>query len=187
MRVLISPVGTRGDVQPVVALALEVRQLGHSVRRCVPPNFVDWVVGLGFEATPIGVEMRAPRAGAAPAVPSPLPDLIADQFEVVGSAAEGCQLIIGGGAHQYAARSIAELRGADYPTAVYAPVSIPSPTRAPPGKAEETPDPAENLQLWSENKRAWNARALERVNANRTRRGLSPIDDVLGHILTDHP
>lgn len=32
MRMLISSVGTRGDLQPVVALALEVRELGHKVR-----------------------------------------------------------------------------------------------------------------------------------------------------------
>ena len=49
MRVLISSVGTRGDVQPVVALALAVRELGHDVRLCVPPNFIDWVAGLGFD------------------------------------------------------------------------------------------------------------------------------------------
>ena len=38
MRVLLSTVGTRGDVQPVQALALEVRALGHEVRVAVPPN-----------------------------------------------------------------------------------------------------------------------------------------------------
>jgi len=36
MRVLLSTVGTRGDVQPVQAL--EVRALGHEVRVAVPPN-----------------------------------------------------------------------------------------------------------------------------------------------------
>ena len=40
MRVLLSSVGTRGDVQPVLSLALEVRRLGHEVRLCIPPNFV---------------------------------------------------------------------------------------------------------------------------------------------------
>ena len=38
MRVLLSTVGTRGDVQPVQALALEVRALGHEVRVAVPPD-----------------------------------------------------------------------------------------------------------------------------------------------------
>lgn len=68
MRALLSSVGTRGDVQPIVALALRVRDLGHEVRLCVPPNFVEWVRGLGFEAAPVGVEMRYPAAGGGSAL-----------------------------------------------------------------------------------------------------------------------
>ena len=184
---LLSSVGTRGDVQPVVALALEMRQLAHEVRLCVPPNFTEWVAGLGFEVTPVGIEMRAPRAGAGPAVPAVIPDLITDQFDAVGSAADGCDLIVGGGAHQYAARSIAELRGIPYVISVYAPVSLPSPDLAPAGQAEVLDGPAANLQRWEETRRSWNARSLERVNANRARLGLAPVHDVLGHILTDRP
>lgn len=187
MRVLISSVGTRGDVQPAVALALEVRQLGHEVRMCVPPNFTDWVAGLGFEATPVGIEMRAPRAGAGSAAAVVIPDLITDQFRAVGSAADGCDLIVGGGVHQYAARSIAELRGIPFVDAVYAPVSLPSPDLAPPGHAEESAGPAANLRLWDDTRRSWNERSLERVNTNRAGLGLAPVDDVLGHILADSP
>jgi vancomycin aglycone glucosyltransferase len=69
MRALLSSVGTRGDVQPIVALALRVRDLGHEVRLCVPPNFIEWVRGLGFEAVPVGVEMRHPPAGSCTAAP----------------------------------------------------------------------------------------------------------------------
>ena len=58
MRALIAAVGTRGDVQPALALALELRKLGHAVRLCTSPNFVDWAKGLGFEAVPMGVEME---------------------------------------------------------------------------------------------------------------------------------
>lgn len=183
MRILISSVGTRGDVQPAVALALQVRELGRDVRMCVPPNFTGWVTRLGFEARPIGIEMRAPRSGA----PVVVPDLITDQFDVVGSAAEGCDLIVGGGAHQYAARSIAELRDIPYVDAVYAPVSIPTPDMPPPGTADASEDPSANLRLWADNKRRWNERSLARVNANRARLCLGPVDDVLGHALTNRP
>jgi vancomycin aglycone glucosyltransferase len=164
VRALLSVVGTRGDVQPVMALAMEVRALGHEVRLCVPPNFIDWAQSLGFIATPVGIEMRAPRAGA-PSPPQPLPDLIADQFESVGAAAKGCDVILGANAHQYAARSIAELLGIPYLNALYAPTALPG----------------------EDNTRAWNARALDRVNANRARLGLASVDDVLRHIVADHP
>src|SRR5919112_2434570 len=136
MRVLVSAVGTRGDVQPAVALALELRGLGHDVRLCVSPNFVEWVAGLGFESTPVGVEMRHPRSAAStPAAPTQ-EELrrmqIADQFDAVGSAAEGCDVLVGAGGHQYAAPSIAEVHGVPYVNAVYAPVALPSPDHAPP-------------------------------------------------------
>jgi len=161
---LLSVVGTRGDVQPVMALALEVRALGHEVRLCVPPNFTEWAQSLGFAATSVGVEMRAPRAGAA-APPQPLPDLIADQFDSIAPAVNGCDVILGANSHQYAARSIAERHGIPYVNALYAPTALPG----------------------DDNTRAWNARALDRVNANRARLGLAPIDDVLRHVVTDRP
>ena len=65
MRALISSVGTRGDVQPGIALARELKKLGHEPRLCVPPNFVHWAKDLGFEAFPIGIEMRAPASCSA--------------------------------------------------------------------------------------------------------------------------
>src|SRR5690348_13044430 len=123
MRILISSVGTRGDVQPALALAISLRDLGQQVRLCVPPNFVSWAADLGFEASSIGVEMRAPRPGETPA---PLPDLIRDQFEVVQAAAAGCDLIVGAGVHQYAVRSVAELTGAGCVVAAYSPTALPS-------------------------------------------------------------
>ena len=95
MRVLLTGVGTRGDVQPVVALAVEVRRRGHDVRLCVPPNFIDWVVSLGFTATPIGIAMRPPSGAAAAQASPPTPEqlralvehLARDQFDATASAA----------------------------------------------------------------------------------------------------
>jgi vancomycin aglycone glucosyltransferase len=188
MRTLLSSVGTRGDVQPVIALALKVRALGAEVRLCVPPNFVDWARSLGFEAFGVGVEMRAPSSRAPSPPPAPMPDLITDQFDAVGAAAEGCDVILGANAHQYAARSIAELRRVPYVTALYAPVAIPSAELPPPPAPGQAWEPGEtNLQRWVENRAAWNKRALERVNQNRSRLGLAAIDDVLLHNITDRP
>ena len=72
MRVLLSTIGSRGDVQPLVALALQLRALGQEVRLCVPPDFREWIEGLGIPVTPIGPELRtltaatpAGHAGAA--------------------------------------------------------------------------------------------------------------------------
>ena len=199
MRVLLAAVGTRGDVQPAIALALELRKLGHAVRMCISPNFVDWAKRLGLEALPMGVEMRmpAPGAGAAPTltpeqlrrVQESMPDLILDQFETIGAAAEGCDVIVGANAHQYAGPSIAELKSIGCVTAVYAPVALPSPDHAPPPAPVQAAAEAPHASIeerWRNTANAWNGRALERINRNRHRLGLTPIDDVLEYVLTDH-
>ena len=199
MRALLAAVGTRGDVQPALALALELRKLGHAVRLCISPNFVDWAKSLGLEAVPMGVEMRMParKSGAMPTLTpeelrrlrESMPDLITDQFETIGAAAEGCDVIVGANAHQYAAPSIAEHAGIGCVTAVYAPVALPSPDLAPPPTPGQTIDlaaPTSIEEQWRNAAKVWNERALERVNRNRRRLGMGPIDDVLDYVLTDH-
>ncbi|MCM3881106.1 MAG: glycosyltransferase [Vicinamibacterales bacterium] len=199
MRALLAAVGTRGDVQPALALALELRKLGHAVRLCISPNFVDWAKSLGLEAVPMGVEMRMP-AGKSGTIPNltpeelrrlreSMPDFITDQFETIGAAADGCDVILGANAHQYAAPSVAERAGIGCVTAVYAPVALPSPELAPPptlGQAVDATTSASIEEQWRSTAGIWNERALARINQNRHRLGLDPIDDVLDYVLTDH-
>jgi vancomycin aglycone glucosyltransferase len=118
-----------------------------------------------------------------------MPDHVTDQFETLGKAAGGCDVIVGANAHQYAAPSIAEHLGLGCVTAVYAPSSIPSPDLAPPpapGQTIEAAGSASIEEQWRNTANAWNERALARVNHNRGRLGLRPIDDVLDYVLTDH-
>src|SRR4249920_385355 len=101
MRVLLSTIGSRGDVQPLVALALQLRQLGQEVRLCVPPDFRNWIEGLGLPVTTIGPELRPLTTGSASSVPArPSPErlrelvegTVAAQFATITAAAEGCDL-----------------------------------------------------------------------------------------------
>jgi len=196
VRVLLAAVGTRGDVQPALALALELRKLGHAVRLCISPNFVDWAKDLGLEAVPMGVEMRMPgrKSGAMPNLTpeelrrlrESMPDLITDQFETIGAAVDGCNVIVGANAHQYAAPSIAEHAGIGCVTAVYAPIAIPTPDLAPPPAPGQTVDRRTTIaEQWRHTANAWNERALDRINHNRGRLDMPPIDDVLDYVLTD--
>src|SRR5262245_21763416 len=59
MRVLLAPHGTRGDVQPMVALALGLRERGHDVTFLAPDNFVAWLRGYEFRCEPDGVDVEA--------------------------------------------------------------------------------------------------------------------------------
>ena len=197
MRILLSAVGTRGDVQPAIAFALELNKRGHSVRMCTSPNFVDWARSFRIDTFPMGVEMRMPSKKDTTAtkltpeelkrIQASVPDLITDQFEVIGEAAKNCDIIIGANAHQYAAPSIAERIGIHCITAVYAPVAIPSLTIAPPPFQGQ--NSASNINIaeqWLNTAKIWNDRALNRINQNRERLGMPPIIDVLDYVLTDH-
>jgi vancomycin aglycone glucosyltransferase len=54
MRVLFSTIGSRVDVQPVLALVVQWKVLGLEVRVCVPPDFREWVQSLGIPVRPAG-------------------------------------------------------------------------------------------------------------------------------------
>jgi len=51
MRVMLSTIGSRGDVQPLVALASHLKALGQDVRVCVPPDFREWIESLEITTT----------------------------------------------------------------------------------------------------------------------------------------
>ena len=53
MRVSILTVGTRGDVQPLVAFGIGLQGAGHAVRICTHPEFRELVTGQGLDFAPI--------------------------------------------------------------------------------------------------------------------------------------
>jgi vancomycin aglycone glucosyltransferase len=55
MRVLLSTYGSRGDVEPMVGLAVQSRALGAEVRVCAPPDFAELLAHVGVPLVPIGV------------------------------------------------------------------------------------------------------------------------------------
>src|SRR5437763_2716056 len=139
MRVLLSTIGSRGDVQPLVALGRALRSLGQQVRLCVPPDFRAWIEELGMPVVSIGPELRytgKESASAPPITPEQRRQMIegtvATQFETITSAAHGCDVIVGATALQIAAPSIAEKMGIPYVFAAYCPAVLPSRLHAPP-------------------------------------------------------
>jgi vancomycin aglycone glucosyltransferase len=69
MRVLLSTIGSRGDIQPVVALAVKLRELGQEVRICAPPDFREWVDTLGISSWPSDPRCATPHAAHQPRRP----------------------------------------------------------------------------------------------------------------------
>jgi vancomycin aglycone glucosyltransferase len=198
MRVLLSTIGSRGDVQPLVALALALRALGQEVLLCVPPDFRDWIESLGMHVTPIGPELRSTgKANPSAALPTPeqrrqmLEGTVATQFETITAAAQGCDVIVGATTLQIAAPSVGERMGIPYVFAAYCPAVLPSPHHAPPvlGLLGDTPAPAtaDYPELWSQDARRWNDMWGPVLNSHRASLGLAPVSDVRGYILTERP
>ncbi len=199
MQVLLSSIGSRGDVQPILALGLELRALGHHARLCVAPNFKEWIESYGLECTPIGPDLRRLTGGTVPGKPV-LPsqerlqqladESVRTQFQVIAAAARGCDLVVAAGALQIATRSIAEAHKIPYVFAAYCPAILPSLAYPPPKTGGHysyaLPEDA-NRQLWAKNEEEFNARFGATLNAERARIGLGPVSTVQPHIFTDRP
>ena len=54
MKIVVAAYGTRGDVEPSVAVGRELLRRGHEVRMAVPPDLVDLVESVGLEPVPYG-------------------------------------------------------------------------------------------------------------------------------------
>src|SRR5262245_35543591 len=59
MRVVLATVGTRGDVQPVLALAQALLRSGHSAVVACPESFGPWVRSFGVEHAALGEDLQA--------------------------------------------------------------------------------------------------------------------------------
>jgi vancomycin aglycone glucosyltransferase len=198
MQVLLSSIGSRGDVQPLVALALALRALGHRARLCVAPNFKEWIESYGLECVPIGPDLQKLTGGTVPGKPVlPSPEqlkqmadgMVRGQFEVIRAAAQGCDIIVAAGALQIATRSIAELLKIPYVFAAYCPAVLPSSHYPPPkmgGRYSFDLPEAENLQLWAQDEQDFNNFGAT-LNEERAKAGLGPVASVQREMFTGRP
>jgi vancomycin aglycone glucosyltransferase len=194
MRVLLSTYGTRGDVEPLVALAVRLGELGVEVRMCAPPDeeFAKKLAGLGIQLMPVGPPIRELMRGTTPPSAAELSryrtDLVDAQFDVFPKAASGCDVLLATGLAQIAARSVAEAAGIRYVYAAYSAINLPSPHHAPPPRAGwPEPDATDNRTLWELDAQQVNAQFREPLNGHRASLGLPPVDNVRDHVYTDRP
>jgi sterol 3beta-glucosyltransferase len=53
MKILISTLGSRGDTQPYLALAVRLQQSRHEVTLAAPGSFIEWIKSYGVNAHPV--------------------------------------------------------------------------------------------------------------------------------------
>ena len=195
MRVLLSTYGGRGDVEPLVGLAVRLRALGAEVRVCAPPDCAERLAEVGVPLVPVGPPVRTLMHGATPPsvadVPRLAAELIAEQFDKLPAAAEGCDALVATGLFPVAAsaQSVAEKLGIRYVFAAYCPIFLPSPHRPPqplPGRPLP-PDVTDKRVLNDLDIQNYNALFGNALNTRRASIGLPPVDNVRDHVITDHP
>ncbi|MFF4415596.1 glycosyltransferase [Streptosporangium sp. NPDC001559] len=196
MRVVLSTYGSRGDVEPLVALAVRLREHGVEVRVCAPPDddFARRLAGVGVPLVPVGPSARALTTAAPPTagdLPRRAAEVIAGQFEALTPAAEGCDALVATGMMPAAAGalSVAERLGVPSVSVTFQQLTLPSPYHAPlayPGR----PFPAEvtdRRTLWDLDAGNINELFGEALNVNRVAAGLPPVDDVRGYVVGERP
>ena len=118
MRVLLQSYGSRGDVEPMVALAVYLRELGVEVRMCLPPDdeFAALLAGTGVELLPFGQSVRElVTGGGGPArAPQVAEGLVNEWFDTVLPAAGGCDALVVSGLMPAGGPAVAETVGMPY-------------------------------------------------------------------------
>src|SRR5829696_2079364 len=195
VRVLLSTYGGRGDVEPLVALAVRLRQLGAEARVCAPPDWAERLAQFGVPLVPLGPPVRSLLHGATPPsvadVPRRAAELIAEQFDKLPAVAEGCDALVATGLFPVTAsvQSVAEKLDIRYVFAAYCPIFLPSPHRRPqplPGRPLP-PDVTDNRVLNDLDVQNYNALFGDALNTHRASIGLPPVDNVRDHVITGHP
>jgi vancomycin aglycone glucosyltransferase len=183
MRVLLTTWGSRGDVEPLVGLAVAVRELGGEPVVCAPPDddFVTLLARAGLPLVPLGPTVQsvvaAPKPPGAEAAFKLAPQLVAARFETLGAAAQGCDAIVATGLMPAGARDVADKLGIRYVLAAFHVLGLPS-RHVPPGRRPGTPSPADETDLktlWEQDAERVNALYGEAVNTHRAAIGLPPM------------
>jgi vancomycin aglycone glucosyltransferase len=169
--VLLSTYDSRGGVEPLVALAVRLRDLGAEALVCAPPDCAERLAEVG--------------------VPRRIAELTAAAFDKVAKAAEGCDAVVASGVIPavVGARSVAEKLGIYSVHLNYCPIFLPS-SHHPPTPLPDRPlpeDVTDNRVLWELNAQSYDAVFGPALNTHRVANGLPPVDHGRDCLLGEHP
>jgi vancomycin aglycone glucosyltransferase len=194
VRVLLTTWGSRGDVEPLVGLAVALRGLGAEAVVAAPPDedFVALLARAGVPLVPLGPTVRSIVANPKPTAQDAFrlaPELVAARFETLGAVAPGCDALLATGLMPAGARDVAEHLGIRYVLAGFHTLGLPS-RHFPPARRPGTQSPAgetDNRVLWQQDAQRVNALYGEALNSHRAALGLPPVDNVRDYVFSDQP
>lgn len=183
--------GTHGEVRPLLALGVALREAGHEVVMCAPPNEEKWITSYGFKFYSAGCDIHSlmDKLNAymghpvkmLKVVKETLQTIIADQFRLMEEPSRDVDMIIGGG-EPFAAPSFAQKQQVPFvfvnlvtqflPSSNYPPTTIPW---------QNMPKPLNKLG-WKAVNTLINLSLVRKINENRQKMGLSGIKDVYAYM-----
>lgn len=177
MRILLTPEGTEGDLRPILALAVALKNHSHDVTACVPPDFVEYFRKYEITAFPMSIPIKdflslhsKAMMGKTATVMIPMVkqfrQIVQDQFTTVDQFARSTDLIIGAGL-QFAASSIAEKYSKPYFHIAHVPLIAPSGYYPPPITSLMNLPRFANRMLWILYRTLLNQLLLKSVNSFR--------------------
>ncbi|QUQ68351.1 glycosyltransferase [Kutzneria sp. CA-103260] len=190
MRVVMTSWGSRGDVEPLAALALRLKELGAEPRVCVPPDddFVALLDRVGVPLIPLGPSVRSVVSGEKPASAKDAfwlgPALVDARYEVLAKEADGADVMLATGLFPAGARSVAKKFGLRYTVASMHVYGLPSHHFKPgarPGKPSSA-DPNDLEALWREDAERVQALYGDAENKQRAEIGLPPVDNLRDYV-----
>ncbi|MGH9028875.1 MAG: glycosyltransferase, partial [Acidimicrobiales bacterium] len=169
MRVLLSTYGSRGDVEPMVGLAVQLQALGAEVQVCAPPDeeFAELLGSAGVPLVKFGRSWSS-WLGVRPSTAEErirrLAEFMTSWYDTLAVAAEGCDVLLATGQSLFVARSVAEKAAIPHRCAAFCPSLLIDPDA-----------------------QSRNARFGAPINTHRASIDLPPVDDVREFMYTDHP
>jgi len=121
MKFVVAGYGSRGDIEPCAAVAMELLRRGHDVRTAVTPTMLGFVESAGLAAVPYGpdseallhdlVRMIQNPTGALPDVARHIAAVKADKDTTLTALAKGADLLVAGITEQPLGASVVESCG----------------------------------------------------------------------------
>ncbi len=193
MKIVLATFGSRGDVQPMLALSLALKSKGHEVLLAAPPEKAAWAKQLGCPFLPLGSDVtafiddmeNAHSLRSAIGFVSFLRNELNAQFDLLPKIMAGADLVIGSSL-TFALSTLAESMGIAYRYIAFTPQLLPSGYH---------PFPAFKHQRFPKwyNRMTWRIAAIldqfnltRLINNHRRQLGLKLIQDAWRHIMGQH-
>ncbi|MCX6255743.1 MAG: glycosyltransferase [Bacteroidia bacterium] len=184
MKIACVILGTRGDVQPMVALATGLMKIGHEAIICAPPEneelarrnncqFVAFGPGIKKE---VKENPHKQKGGVAVKItPSQGKKLIGDQINLLPDIIKGVDLVLGAGI-VVGVHTAADILKVPYRYVAFYPIML--------GTTKD--DPLKNRMMFGFGRLMMNLLMKGYINKNRAKFGVPPIKDIWEHWLGEN-